>query len=159
MKPPGWYDDPYGSSNAERRWDGQGWTPERRRKNTQAPPPPYPQSAPLPPYPQPSYVQPAPPPIMTPPTALHSGTKTRTILVAVGAVVLLLLGVGIVAGARGHSSSWEAGYSAGFRLGAASQSQQDSVCRGLRHSQVVLDSGKLADMDDFIEGCKAAYGH
>jgi hypothetical protein len=72
---------------------------------------------------------------------------------------VLLLGVGFVACGRGHSSSWEAGYSAGFRLGAASQSQQDSVCKGLRHSQVVLDSGEMAGMDDFIEGCKAAYGH
>jgi hypothetical protein len=41
--PPGWYDDPDGSPNAERRWDGQNWTPERRRKATHTPPPAYPQ--------------------------------------------------------------------------------------------------------------------
>jgi|SRR6185312_5107799 len=28
---PGWYDDP-GDSNAQRYWDGQGWTPHQQRK-------------------------------------------------------------------------------------------------------------------------------
>ena len=75
-RPPGWYDDPDGSPNAERRWDGHVWTPERRRRATHTPPLPYPQppqtqaSYPQPaqpmPYPQsapvqPSYPQPAPP--------------------------------------------------------------------------------------------------
>jgi hypothetical protein len=41
--PPGWYDDPDGSPNAERRWDGHNWTPERRKKTTHTPPPAYPQ--------------------------------------------------------------------------------------------------------------------
>ena len=39
--PPGWYDDPDGSPNAERRWDGHDWTPERRRKTTHTPPSAY----------------------------------------------------------------------------------------------------------------------
>src|SRR6185295_6818638 len=39
--PPGWHDDPDGSPNAERRWDGHAWTPERRRKTTHTPPPAY----------------------------------------------------------------------------------------------------------------------
>jgi len=67
--PPGWYDDPDGSPNAERRWDGHDWTPERRRKTTHTPPPAYPQPpqaqawypqpVPQPPYPQPGQAQPA----------------------------------------------------------------------------------------------------
>lgn len=63
--PPGWYDDPDGSPNAQRRWDGHTWTPERRRKAAHPPPPPHPQPAPPPPYPTmppPGYPQPGPPP-------------------------------------------------------------------------------------------------
>jgi hypothetical protein len=37
---PGWYDDPDGSTNAERYWNGNTWTPERRRKKASPPPPP-----------------------------------------------------------------------------------------------------------------------
>jgi hypothetical protein len=69
LSPPGWYDDPDGSPNAERRWDGQGWTPERRRKNAQVPPLSYPQAGPALAYPlpaQPSYPQPGPPPAYPP---------------------------------------------------------------------------------------------
>ena len=50
--PPGWYDDPDGSPNAERRWDGLNWTPERRRKTARTPATPYPQAGPPPTYPQ-----------------------------------------------------------------------------------------------------------
>ncbi len=56
--PPGWYDDPDGSPNAERRWDGLKWTPERRRKPTHNPASSYP-----PPVAPPSY----PPPLQGPP--------------------------------------------------------------------------------------------
>lgn len=64
--PPGWYVDPDGSPNAERRWDGQAWTPERRRKATYNPASSYPPPAPTASYPSvppPSYPQPvqAPP--------------------------------------------------------------------------------------------------
>jgi hypothetical protein len=72
--PPGWYDDPDGSPNAERRWDGFNWTPERRRKARQTPTPhqpprpvqasPYPQPAASPPYVQPAQ---APPPYQSVP--------------------------------------------------------------------------------------------
>jgi hypothetical protein len=87
--PPGWYDDPDGSSNAERRWDGHNWTPERRRKPMHTPPPPYPQ----PPQAQASYPQPAPPmpnpqyapvqppypqPLYPPPGQAQSATMTAT---------------------------------------------------------------------------------
>src|SRR6218665_3316555 len=52
--PPGWYDDPDGSPNEERRWDGHAWTPERRRKTagakpTPVAPSPYPQAMQSPP--------------------------------------------------------------------------------------------------------------
>lgn len=67
--PPGWYDDPDGSPNAQRRWDGSTWTPERRRKPTHTPVPPgqvhgspYPQ-----PVAPPQYTQ-APPLYQSPPT-------------------------------------------------------------------------------------------
>ena len=48
---PGWYDDPH-DANAQRYWDGQGWTPHRQQKPTawatqpapQQWPPPSPQS-------------------------------------------------------------------------------------------------------------------
>ncbi len=76
--PPGWYDDPDGSPNAERRWDGLNWTPERRRKTAHPPesplqqpaasPPPHHAPPPLP-YPNPGpptqaspYPSAAPPP-------------------------------------------------------------------------------------------------
>ncbi len=51
--PPGWYDDPDGSPNSERRWDGQQWTPEQRMKSGSNP--------------QPAYPQPTPPPLQPPP--------------------------------------------------------------------------------------------
>jgi len=60
---PGWYDDPDGSPNAERRWDGHNWTTERRRKAAQpAPPSAYSQYAPQ----QPAYPQAGPPPYPEP---------------------------------------------------------------------------------------------
>ena len=71
--PPGWYDDPDGSPNAERRWDGHNWTPERRRKTPHTPPPAYPQppqaqaSYPQPPQFQASYPQPVPQPLYVQP--------------------------------------------------------------------------------------------
>lgn len=98
--PPGWYDDPDGSPNAERRWDGFSWTPERRRKATRSqpsntkstptpsyPPPPQwsnpspaqtpppnqsvpPPGIPQPPIQAPSYPQPAPPQYPHPPYPL-----------------------------------------------------------------------------------------
>jgi hypothetical protein len=70
--PPGWYDDPDCSPNAERRWDGHNWTPERRRKTTHTRPPAYAQ----PPQAQASYPQPARPPswTMQPPWSLNPTT-------------------------------------------------------------------------------------
>ncbi|MCV7205793.1 DUF2510 domain-containing protein [Mycolicibacterium peregrinum] len=59
--PPGWYDDPDGSPGSERRWDGQNWTSERRRKTTNVPPyapPPAQMSYPPLPQEQPQYAQP-----------------------------------------------------------------------------------------------------
>ena len=64
--PPGWYDDPDGSPNAERRWDGIAWTPERRRKATPEPASSYPQPPPPPSYP-PVPPAPHPPPVQSPP--------------------------------------------------------------------------------------------
>jgi uncharacterized membrane protein len=61
---PGWYDDPE-DPNAERYWDGQDWTPQRRRKSASGhtPPPPPSYSAPPPQYsPPPVYATPPPPP-------------------------------------------------------------------------------------------------
>lgn len=62
---PGWYDDP-DDQKAERWWDGQAWSPNRRRKqstfSSQAPEPPpatyFPVAPPDPlPYPDPSAIQ------------------------------------------------------------------------------------------------------
>jgi hypothetical protein len=69
--PPGWYDDPDGSPNAERRWDGRIWTPERRRKAAPSPASSYPPPPPTPSYPpapSPSYSQPT----QAPPTSYQS---------------------------------------------------------------------------------------
>lgn len=58
--PPGWYDNPDGTPNSERFWDGLGWTPESRVKAMQPPmPTPPPMYPPAPdPYAQPSYPPP-----------------------------------------------------------------------------------------------------
>ncbi len=67
--PPGWYDDPDGSPNAERRWDGHNWTPERRRKTTRPPASSYPQTVVAPPPHHPARPLPNPtpgPPIQAP---------------------------------------------------------------------------------------------
>jgi hypothetical protein len=73
----GWYDDP-DAPNAQRYWDGQDWTPHRRRSPMAAPAspptqpqqpapasPPPPPPANLPPPPRPDL--PPPPPAQTPP--------------------------------------------------------------------------------------------
>lgn len=63
---PDWYDDPE-DAGAQRYWDGQTWTPHRRRKppsqQSPAPPPPQPTSVPAPAAPSefPPPSQPAPP--------------------------------------------------------------------------------------------------
>jgi hypothetical protein len=59
---PGWRDDP-NDPKAQRYWDGQDWTPQRRRKPTPAPAP-RPAAPPTPSYPPPSMPPPpsAPPP-------------------------------------------------------------------------------------------------
>lgn len=111
--PPGWYPD---GDGWERRWDGTGWTADRRRMAepptpTQvrpvvaptpppAPPPapaPAPQPAPAPPQPTPSYGQ-VPPAWSSPPAAPMPAAPTpaapprrRTALWAALAVVLVLL--------------------------------------------------------------------
>lgn len=86
--PPGWYDDPDGSPNAERRWDGHNWTPERRRKATHIPassyPPPGPaQASPYQqPAPPPSYQQPfqaPPPPQPAPPPHYQASSYPQTV--------------------------------------------------------------------------------
>jgi Protein of unknown function (DUF2510) len=66
---PGWYDDP-NAPNAQRYWDGQDWTPHRRRNPTAAPasPPTQPQQQ-APPPPPPPNLQPPPPPSNLPPVA------------------------------------------------------------------------------------------
>jgi Protein of unknown function (DUF2510) len=66
---PGWYDDP-NAPNAQRYWDGQDWTPQRRRNPMAAPasPPTQPQQpAPASPPPSPPSHLPPPPPADAPP--------------------------------------------------------------------------------------------
>lgn len=112
--PPGWYDDPDGSPNAERRWDGHNWTPERRRKAAraappQAVPPPPPMAPPSGSYPQPSqspphyqqppeaqaaYAQYGPPPQYPPPGPAQSTTTPLNLfsIIAFVCAGLALLG-------------------------------------------------------------------
>jgi len=82
-RPPGWYDDPDGSPNAERRWDGHDWTPERRRKTTHTPPPAYAQ----PPQAQASYPQYVPPPYLQPGQAQPTTTTAASNLFSIIAFV------------------------------------------------------------------------
>jgi hypothetical protein len=72
---PGWHDDPEDAS-AQRYWDGQAWTPHRRRKplSGQSPAPPAAAAPPVPAAPAPSGFPPPPapptpqqPPSWTPP--------------------------------------------------------------------------------------------
>jgi hypothetical protein len=67
---PGWYDDP-NAPEAQRYWDGQDWTPHRRRRPMAAPvsPPTQPQQpAPASPPPlPPANLPPPPPPDLPPP--------------------------------------------------------------------------------------------
>lgn len=114
--PPGWYPD---GDGWERRWDGFGWTDDRRRMAepptpTQvrpaaptAPPASPPPSPPPPPplQPTPSYGQVPPawstPPVASPPqgwapAAASSPPRRRTALwAALGVVLVLLVGTGV----------------------------------------------------------------
>jgi uncharacterized membrane protein YeaQ/YmgE (transglycosylase-associated protein family) len=79
--PPGWYDDPQGA-NAQRYWDGQDWTPQRRRKPVAQPP----RVATPPQYSPPAELPPTPPGALNvSPTMSGTGvvTKLRTNKLAV----------------------------------------------------------------------------
>ena len=106
--PPGWYDDPDGSPNAERRWDGHDWTPERRRKTMHTPPPAYPQPPhaqawyPQPPQAQASYPLPVPQPPYPQPGQAQSATTTAasnlfSIIAFVCAGLAVLAGLAVMA--------------------------------------------------------------
>ncbi|WP_363113786.1 DUF2510 domain-containing protein [Mycobacterium sp.] len=65
-KPAGWYEDP-SASNAERYWNGETWTPQRRPRNatpTYPPETPGPYGQAIPPHPADTY-PPAPNPAST----------------------------------------------------------------------------------------------
>ena len=109
---PGWYDDPQ-DANAQRQWDGNDWTPHRRRKPISRPtpqpivrppaplPPPPPSALPPPPPsalpPPPPSALPPPPPSDAPPSgAGHppppsggSLQRSRTPIAVIGAVAVI----------------------------------------------------------------------
>jgi Protein of unknown function (DUF2510) len=112
---PGWYDDP-NDAKAQRYWDGQDWTPQRRRKPVSgstpqpvaapptlprpsaAPPPPPPPPSALPPpvagaQPQVATAPPAPPPVSYPaqPSVAPKGSSGRIKFGLIGAGLALLL--------------------------------------------------------------------
>lgn len=97
---PGWYDDP-DDSNAQRYWDGQGWTPHRQRKpaSKAARPPamPTPPQQPLPPPNLPPALPPDqqqrwPPPDQAsnggPPQRSRAATKIVGVIGAVAALAV-----------------------------------------------------------------------
>jgi len=116
--PPGWYDNPDGTPNSERFWDGLGWTPESRMKAMPSPmptpPPMYPPApdpyAP-PAYPPPGFSQlpfpPPPYPMWQQPRPQASNLFSIIAFVCAGISVLLLPVVfgpaGLILGAVGLS--------------------------------------------------------
>lgn len=115
--PPGWYPD---GDGWERRWDGSGWTDDRRRMPEPPPPPeaptptqvrpaapapaPAPAAPPVAPTPTPSYgqvppawsAQPTHPPHPSAPSGAPGPRGSRTGLwVALGVVLVLLVGTGV----------------------------------------------------------------
>jgi drug/metabolite transporter (DMT)-like permease len=66
---PGWYDDP-DDPNAQRHWDGQNWTPYRKRKPTPRPAQPPVAASPQEQY-SPRPGPPPPPPPLPPPPPAH----------------------------------------------------------------------------------------
>jgi Protein of unknown function (DUF2510) len=137
-QPGGWYDDPDGS-DAERYFDGQVWTPQRRRKQPTPKPPsqalnprmPGPAAAGphVPPAPTgpavPYYTNPSagpsgaywPPP--TPSGPVHQGQHRSTgaiigLAVAAGVALLTIAGV-IAAKPWRDQASYQAGYNSGVR--------------------------------------------
>ena len=127
---PGWHDDPEDAS-AQRYWDGQAWTPLRRRKPLSGQPPaPSAAAAPVPTGfpPPPAPPTPQQPPSRTPPevtaqygqppgqwaplspqapavTAKGGGSGKKALL-TVAAVVVLIVGVGVALAVSG-AFSWE----------------------------------------------------
>jgi Protein of unknown function (DUF2510) len=109
--PPGWYDDP-NNSNAQRYWDGQGWTPHRRRNPTAqpapaptqaqtavrpaAPPPPAPPN--LPPPPPRAEALPPPPAQEQPPAAPRGKFGVSKVALVLAGLALVLAIAALVAG-------------------------------------------------------------
>jgi hypothetical protein len=113
---PGWYDDP-NAPNAQRYWDGQDWTPHRRRNPTaapaspptqpqqQAPPPPPPPNLPppsppsnLPPVAPPAHPLPPPPAQEQPPAAPRGKFGVSKAALVLAGLALLLAIAAVVAG-------------------------------------------------------------
>jgi Protein of unknown function (DUF2510) len=108
---PGWYDDP-NNSNAQRYWDGQGWTPHRRRNPTAqpasppaqaqtpvtptAPPPPAPPN--LPPPPPRADALPPPPAQGQPPAAPRGKFRVSKVALVLAGLALVLAIAAVVAG-------------------------------------------------------------
>jgi hypothetical protein len=135
---PDWYDDP-DDPNAQRWWDGQGWTPHRRRKPRPASAPPN-ASVPAPPAPQqPQWPVPAPvtpaapdpsaPPQPAMPTAGGSPKRSRkpvVIALVLGAVVLLAAAGVVGVHMLGSANNATSGTSTGAGSSAPTKSQANT---------------------------------
>lgn len=100
---PGWYDDP-NDANAQRYWDGQGWTPHRQRKSASRPAqPPTVATPPQQPPPAPNLPPPPPPPPSnSPPSQEPAASRvkfgvSKVWLVLTGLALVLVI-AGLVAG-------------------------------------------------------------
>jgi hypothetical protein len=113
---PGWHEDPH-DSNAERYWDGQGWTPHRQRKPISRPTPPRvtptqsPPSGPPPPrwgqQPNQQWGPPAPQwGHQTPPWQQQTPPRSsRWVWIGIGAACALTVLVVTVIALSSHSDS------------------------------------------------------
>ena len=185
--PPGWYDDPDGSRNADRRWDGHNWTPERRRKTTRTPPPAYPQ----PPQAQAWYPQPAPPPSYPPPgqaqagyrwlgapARISSGARGQTTVSSrrpwgsKGVIVILLVVVAAIvvsfaiAALGTHGFRDDYAYRIGYDYGSndvaygllnTNVNGSDAACAALFGTAVITQNVNRSSKGDFVDGCVAGY--
>lgn len=179
---PGWYDDPE-DSKAQRYWDGQNWTPNRRPKPISQPPPPTglpAQPAPPPPGLPPSPYQQAPSPL--PRGGPPQKSRTPTVIAAIVGAVAVLAVIGWLASPdtssppntgnqgspntgnqgssnSGHTASYNTGYwwayhNKGLYIAWGDYTNFHDFCAGRAKSEAPVQGLNTAE---WIQGCEDSF--